>query len=145
MNDLTPRLLESETSSDGLRTLVCSVITTVNNMLMIHSAGSEICHQLLSVVNRMVDRFNSSSKALVLSVTTAYLILDYIWVERSVGQDEDLYEQSERDLNLLLKKTLNFCSEESDDLSFTPDVNWRKKKPKHFLKNENLLCVLRNI
>ena len=115
------RVVCSNSTKEGFQRLITTIISTVNNLLMVHSASPEICHHLLSLTNKAVELVDNS-QTMVLSVATAYQCLKYILIERSLGSSCDSLNQSDKELNVLLKNVLSRSSEICRNQPFTVNV-----------------------
>lgn len=100
---LNYRLIKSKEPNPVLGDLSSSVISSISNLIMIHSITWKVFHQFLDVTLEMVMRFPSSTN-LTLAMNCAYRCLAFVWSERSIGNDCDV-ETDDR-IQLLIKFVL---------------------------------------
>lgn len=127
----TKRLMENEDLNPILGDLISSAVSSISNLVMIHSMTWEVFRQFLDVVLQVVTKY-PSSKSLTLAMNCAYHSLVFVWSERSIGNECDV--ECESRINLIINCVLEcaslvtasgsstrFCLDE-DDWSLVRDI-----------------------
>ena len=93
--------------------LISSVVTSISNLVVIHSISWEVHRQFLNIVLQMVNLRFPSSNHLTLSMTCAYNSLVFIWTERSLGNECDT--DFDRQINLIIDCVLKRPNSATED------------------------------
>lgn len=101
------RLMENEDLNPILGDLISSAVSSISNLVMIHSMTWEVFRQFLDVVLQVVTKY-PSSKSLTLAMNCAYHSLVFVWSERSIGNECDV--ECESRINLIINCVLECAS-----------------------------------
>lgn len=113
------RLISIDGFNSALENLIFDVLTSINNLIMIHSIEWNVCLHFISAIQDFLDQVPRSDN-IIMSLSSAHYVLELVWTRRAIEEEHDT--QCDDQITALIKKALECCSAAPGEEALTEAV-----------------------